>query len=254
MPVQDSSDGEHVRPATNQWNSQRDSTRSRSDGVAEPPDQDPVSLAARAPWFVNMSVPLAPILVAESSDSAFATRFRQVISSTHQNHFPRVDYASDEQIQYLADTDCAWPSPSRARLLVDTTLRRMGRYYHVLLRSTVLEELETHVKSPGTTEFAVRCKLWAVFAIGELYATRTFVEGSTFPGLQFFAKATKMLHVTPERPSLVAVEVRLLLASAQPLPASYEHVLTRSYSRCTPCVLTVDILPTLLLALHYDSL
>ena len=162
-----------------------------------------------------MSVPLAPILVAESSDSAFATRLRQVISNTQQNHFPRVDYASDEHIQGLADTDCLWPSPGRARFLLDTTLKRMGRYYHVLMRSTVLRELEDHIKSPNTTGLAVKSKLWAVFAIGELYATRTFVAGSAFPGLHYFAKATKMLNITPERPSLTAIELRLLLASSQ---------------------------------------
>jgi proline utilization trans-activator len=162
-----------------------------------------------------MSVPLAPILVAESSDSAFATRLRQVISNTPQSHFPRVDYASDEQIQSLADADCLWPSPGRARFLLDTTLKRMGRYYHVLMRSTVLRELEDQIQSPNATGFAVKSKLWAVFAIGELYATRTFVAGSAFPGLHYFAKATKMLHITPERPSIVAIEIRLLLASLQ---------------------------------------
>lgn len=183
--------------------------------MPELPNKDPVSLATRTPWFVNVSVPLAPILVAESSDSAFATRFRQVISNTQQNHFPRVDYASDEHIQVLADADCLWPSPGRARFLLDTTLRRMGRYYHVLLRSTALTELEDHIKSPDTTGLAVKSKLWAVFAIGELYATRTFVAGSAFPGLHYFAKATKMLKITPERPSLIAIELRLLLASSQ---------------------------------------
>ena len=161
-----------------------------------------------------MSVPLAPILVAESSDSAFATRLRQVISDAQQNHFPRVDYASDYHIQDMADADCLWPSPGRARFLVDTTLKRIGRYYHVLMRSSVLRELEDHNLSPGTTDFAVKSKLWAIFAVGELYATRTFVAGSPFPGLHYFAKATKMLHITPERPSVVAIELRLLLASS----------------------------------------
>lgn len=162
-----------------------------------------------------MSVPLAPILVAESSDSAFATRLRQVISNTQQNHFPRVDYASDEHIQGLADADCLWPSPGRARFLLETTLKRMGRYYHVLMRSTVLRELEDHIQSPSITSLVVKSKLWAVFAVGELYATRTFVAGAAFPGLHYFAKATKMLHITPERPSLIAIELRLLLASSK---------------------------------------
>ena len=80
------------------------------------------------------------------------------------------------------------------------------------MRSTVLKELEDHIQSPSATGFSVKSKLWAVLAIGELYATRTF---SAFPGLQYFAKATKMLHITPERPTLVAIEIRLLLVSLQ---------------------------------------
>jgi proline utilization trans-activator len=187
---------------------------SASEVVPELPNPDPISLAACTPWFVNMSVPHAPILVAESSDSAFATRLRQVISDTQQSHLPRVDYAGDEYIQNLADADCLWPSAGRARFLVDTTLKRMGRYYHVLLRSTVLGELENHIQYPSATNFAVKCKLWAVFAVGELYAARTFVAGSAFPGLHYFAKATRTLQVIPERPSIGAIETRLLLASA----------------------------------------
>ena len=213
--LRDNSHQRDERPTANSHDSQRPSPRPASDGVPEPPNQDPVTLATRAPWFVHMSVPLAPILVAESSDSAFATRLRQVISSTQQSHIPRVDYASDEHIQGLADTDCPWPSAGRARFLVDTTLKRMGRYYHVLMRSTVLKELEDHIQSPNATKFTVKSKLWAVFAIGELYATRTFVAGSAFPGLHYFARATKMLHITPERPSIDAIELRLLLVSPQ---------------------------------------
>lgn len=161
-----------------------------------------------------MTVTHAPILVAESSDSAFATRLRQVVSNTQQNHLPRVDYASDEHIQSLADADCSWPSPGRARFLANTTLKRMGRCYHVLLPSTVLRELEHHIQYPNATGFTVQSKLWAVFAIGELYAARTFMAGSIFPGLHYFAKATRMLHVLPERPSIDAIEIRLLLVSA----------------------------------------
>lgn len=168
----------------------------------------------RAPWFVNMNVPHTPILVAESSDSAFATRLRQVVSNVQQNHLPRVDYVSDETIVTLSDADCTWPSPARARFLLDTTLKRLGRSYHILLRSTVFEELEQHIRSPNSTSLLTKSRLWAAFAIGELYATRMSVSSGTFPGLNYFAKATKILHIIPERPLIGMVEVHLLLVSA----------------------------------------
>lgn len=200
-----------------------------SEHATQQPDSDQVPPIVRAPWFVNTNTPSAPILVAESSDSAFATRLRQVISDTQQNHFPRVDYASDDHIQSLADVECLWPRPARARFLVDTTVKRLGRHYHVLLPSAVLGQLESHIRCPDATPFAVKCKLWAVFSIGELYAARTFLVGSAFPGLNYFAKATKIMHITPERPSTGEIETRLLLASLQlgPRPHTCTHLLTR---------------------------
>lgn len=175
--------------------------------------REPASM--RVPWFVSMNVPHAPILIAESSDAAFATRFRQVISKVQQNHLPRVDFVDDETILTLAEADCAWPSPARARFLLDTTLKRLGRSYHILLRSTVFEELERHIKSPTSTSLLTRSRLWAAFAIGELYATRMSVSSGSFPGLNYFAKATKILQVIPERPVIGMIEVNLLLVSTK---------------------------------------
>lgn len=162
-----------------------------------------------------MNVPHAPILVAESSDSAFATRLRQVVSKAQQNHLPRVDFVNDDTILTLSNTDCAWPSPARARFLLDTTLKRLGRSYHILLRSTVFGELEQHIRNPDSTSLLTRSRLWAAFAIGELYATRMSVSSGTFPGLNYFAKATKILQIIPERPVIGMIEVNLLLASAK---------------------------------------
>ncbi|KAK7711657.1 hypothetical protein SLS63_012611 [Diaporthe eres] len=184
--------------------SQPSTIRVETRGPPEPLIREPASM--RAPWFVNMNVPHAPILVAESSDSAFATRLRQVVSNIQQNHLPRVDFVNDETILTLSDADCAWPSPARARFLLDTTLKRLGRSYHILLRSAVFEELEQHIRSPGSTSLLTRSRLWAAFAIGELYATRMSVSSGTFPGLNYFAKATKILQIIPERPVIGMIE------------------------------------------------
>jgi len=48
--------------------------------------QNPVYM--RAPRFVDVNVPHTPILSAGSSDSAFAIRIRQAISSKSQRHLP----------------------------------------------------------------------------------------------------------------------------------------------------------------------
>lgn len=178
---------------------------------AEPLATNPAD--TRAPWFVDMHVPDTPILVAESSDSAFATRLRQVSSNVPQSHFPRVDYVSDEILLHLSDAGCAWPSPPRARFLLETTLKRLGSCYHVLLRNTVTAELEQYIQDANSITLLARSRLWAAFAVGALYATR--VSGETFPGLHYFAQATKILNTIPERPLIGMVEIRLLLVSVK---------------------------------------
>ncbi|CAK1357002.1 unnamed protein product [Cercospora beticola] len=172
--------------------------------------RDPALL--HGPWFVNMDVPYTPILVAESSDSAFATRFRQTISTSQQDHLPRVDFVSDEDILALSEADCIWPRPARAHFLLDTALKRLGRTYHILLRNVVSEELEALNRSPASTDFLTKSKLLAAFAVGELYATRTRTVDNAFPGLSYFAKATRILQISPERPVLGFIEVKLLLS------------------------------------------
>lgn len=176
--------------------------------------QNPVYM--RAPWFVDVNVPHTPILIAESSDSAFATRFRQAISSESQRHLPRVDYPDDEYILNLCERDCPMPEPVRARYLIEAALRSLGRSFHVLLRTIVVDELERFLQSPESVSIFVRSKLLAAFAIGELYTTRASVTMGSFPGLAYFARATRVLQIVPERPNITVIETKLLLASSRP--------------------------------------
>ncbi|KAF7624676.1 hypothetical protein AFLA_009917, partial [Aspergillus flavus NRRL3357] len=167
---------------------------------------------ADTPWFVNTHVSHTPILIAEASDSAFATRFRQALSNSQHKHIARIDFPSDEHLLNLSDADCPWPSPARARLLVGIALKCLGRCYHIVRRSSVLEELEYITKSNTSPCFLTKSKLWALFAIGEIYATRSSVRGKEFPGIKYFAKAMRVLSVVSERPNCDMVEIWLLLS------------------------------------------
>lgn len=179
------------------------------------PETSPSAIQAPSiddrPWFFDLKIPHTPILIGEASDVAFATRFRQAISDRPHNHIPRVNYATDERLLTLSNVNCPWPSPSRARLLVNVALKYVSRCYHIVRRSLILEGLEQALLSPASCDSLFKAKLWALFAIGEMYSTRMAAEEKNFPGTTYFAKATHVLQVVSERPRIDAIEVRLLL-------------------------------------------
>lgn len=166
---------------------------------------------ASAPWFININiaVPHTPILIAEASDSAFATRFRQAMSSPEHSHLPRVSYASENLLSALSDAACAWPSPPLARLLIKAALACLGSWCHVVRGSVVLEEFEQSLGQAQSMGALRQNKFWALFAIGKMYTARTSSE--TFPGLEYFAKASRVLSIMSERPIIEMVETWLLL-------------------------------------------
>ncbi|OPB43524.1 Zn2Cys6 transcription factor [Trichoderma guizhouense] len=178
--------------------------------VAVPSTQAPELTST--PWFIDMAVPHTPILLSEASDSAFATRFRQAMSSSEHCHFPRVSYPAEDQILVLSDTACEWPSPPQARLLVNAALKCLGRWHHIVRSSVIFEELEKLLQGPRAVGFLTQSKFWALFAIGKTYSTRTSATPGAFPGLEYFAKASKVLRVISERPTVEMVETCLLLS------------------------------------------
>ncbi|KAH7236465.1 fungal-specific transcription factor domain-containing protein [Fusarium tricinctum] len=181
-------------------------------GQAEAPSSLQGTLLEERPWFFDMNVLHTPVLIGEASDAAFATRFRQAISEPGHSHIPRVNYAPDETLLALSDEDCPWPIPSRARLLVNVALKYVSRCYYIVRRSQILEGLEQTIVNPHSTDSLLKSKLWVLFAIGEMYSTRTAAKDRNFPGMAYFARATRILRIISERPRIDAIEVRLLLS------------------------------------------
>ena len=165
------------------------------------------------PWFQKFSIPHTPILIGEASDAGFATRVRQSISGTQHNHPPRLNYPSDDRLLALSEQDHPWPTASRARMLVSVALKYVSGQYHMVRKSQILQLFEQNLQNPSTTSSLVKCKLWALFAIGELYSVRVVNKGSDYPGMPYFAKATKAISIVGERPKFDTIELRLLLVS-----------------------------------------
>ncbi|KXH54166.1 fungal specific transcription factor, partial [Colletotrichum salicis] len=179
------------------------------------------------PWFINANVFRTPILIGEVADAAFSTRFRQVISDPYApqpRHMLRVNYAPDAELMALVkSSDVAWPTPSRSRFLVEVALKYVARRYHVVRRSAVMRDLEQSIHNPSWGDLMLRSKLWALFAIGELYSTRSIPSEKDFPGMPYFAKASRVLGVLDERPGTDSIEIMLLLSF-------YSLALNRRYS------------------------
>ncbi|RSL56435.1 hypothetical protein CEP54_008854 [Fusarium duplospermum] len=183
-----------------------------TNGQAEATSTLQGTLLEERPWFFDMNVLHTPVLIGEASDAAFATRFRQAISEPGHSHIPRVNYAPDDRLLTLSDADCPWPIPSRARLLVNVALKYVSRCYHIVRKSQILEGLEQTIQNPHSTDSLLKSKLWALFAIGEMYSTRTAAKEKNFPGMCYFARATRVLRIISERPRIDAIEIRLLLS------------------------------------------
>lgn len=165
------------------------------------------------PWFFPLASMDMPIHISEAADAAFATRFRQTLNNGYTNHIPRTSYISDEHVLQLAETDCPWPNPARARFLVKVALNTVCKYYYMVRKSSVLRDLDTAIRNNWNVERLVVSKLFALFSLGEIYSTKTPAHQASFPGLLYYAKSRRLVTVPAERPHMDTVEIILLLVS-----------------------------------------
>ncbi|KAF5013319.1 hypothetical protein FDECE_669 [Fusarium decemcellulare] len=163
------------------------------------------------PWFFSLT-PEMPILVEEAADAPFATRFRQELSGKSQRHIPRTENVKDEALTSLWSTPCAWPTPSKARFLVKAALNTICRRYYLVRRSTTLRLLEQVIHNPGICDMLSTCKLFVLFALGEVYSTRTSSAKTRLPGIEYYVYASRILRVISEQPRIDSVEVMLMLS------------------------------------------
>ncbi|KAJ8117867.1 hypothetical protein OPT61_g1032 [Boeremia exigua] len=161
-------------------------------------------------WFFPMSSLDMPIHISEAADAAFATRFREALTP-HSVHIPRTSYVRDEALMLLSESQFTWPTPARARFLVKVALSTVCQYYHIVLPSSIMEALERVIENVNDVDRLIKCKLLALFALGEVYSSRVAAQEATFPGLPYFAQARRMVSIPAERPTMHTVEIALLL-------------------------------------------
>lgn len=168
-------------------------------------------------WFAQTRTSDTPIWIGEISDAAFATRFRQFASSSQTpSHIPRTQFASDDDLRLLVSTSPSWPTPPRARLLVQTALKFLRYSYHVVRRSEVLSVLDVFCSDPGNAALGpvAKARMWALFALGELRSSKCLSSSKRLPGLAYFAIASDTVRLINERPQLDVIETTLILVGS----------------------------------------
>lgn len=200
-------------------------------------DDDAVQnpLLESRPWFLPVASLDMPIHIGEAADAAFATRVRQTIANEASIHFPRMSYVSDEIILQTSEQDCPWPTPARARFLVRVALDTICRCYHMVLRSEVFEMLEQSIQDFTSCDRPTICKLYVLFALGEVYSTKTAAAENSFPGLAYFSCSRRMVNVPAERSGIVNLEICLLLVGYTP-DAKFDIILIEVLVSLLICV------------------
>ena len=185
------------------------------------------------PWFISLT-PEMPVLVGEATDAAFATRFRQALSGKTQSHFPRTRYAPNSVSASLTLVNLNGPAPARARVLMKVALKTICQRYHLVRKSCILTILDQSIHNPAQCDAISTCKLFAMFALGEVYSSRAVFPGAKFPGIDYYNIATHLLRVISEEPRTECVEVMSMLVIF-----AFKITSIRMLTVHSPCILVL---------------
>ncbi|TPX07440.1 uncharacterized protein E0L32_002090 [Thyridium curvatum] len=189
-------------------------TVSKPEEHATTPDEDSSQnpVLGDNPWFVQQVSFSVPLRVGEGADTAFATRFRQSVLNVPTRHPPRIQYPTETQIAILSETGVSTPSATRAHFLVQAALANIDNGYHIVRSRSVWALLDRFLEGNKTLDSLSQSKIFALFAMGELYSSHCRASDAHPPGLQYFSLAFKSYGCLLERPSVDSIEVTLLLS------------------------------------------
>lgn len=168
------------------------------------------------PWFQCLGSSALPIYISEAACTAFATRLCQCLRTTDSPilHLPRWRYTDEHTLESLSNSEVQWPSLVYAKLLVKTALGHLNPAFHLALRKETLDGLHGIYQREDFDNPGLKCKYFAIFAVGQAFSSAyDTTDTSAIPGSAFFARATSLLQIIPERPSMNHIESILFLVS-----------------------------------------
>jgi hypothetical protein len=158
---------------------------------------------------------IQPTYVGEAACTTFGGRLRQFLIGEDSPAIPRrPKYYKHPKMLRASCTDCQLPNRSDAQLLVRVVLRFIGPDYHLLRRKSFLERLDETYRLDVLNDPIWLCRLFTVFALGEIYTVRSSKpKGNTVPGTSFFLKALEYFQDLYEEPTVEYIETLVLLVS-----------------------------------------
>lgn len=168
-------------------------------------------------WFVRDNASTQPVYIGEAACTAFGTRLRQFLNGNEPvAPLPRSAYVKHRALLRMADPAPEFRLPNRAyaHLLIKVALRFIGNDYHLMLRKTTLEKLDALYRDQCFDDPVLLCRLFAIFAIGELYTNRkvsSSSNGPEVPGTGFFLQAMSLFQDLHEEATVSYIEILVLL-------------------------------------------
>jgi proline utilization trans-activator len=165
-------------------------------------------------WFVPDNASTQPVYIGEAACTAFGTRLRQFLSGNEPvAPLSRSNYSKDKAFLRMSDPSFQLPNRAYAHLMIKVALRFLGNDYHLMLRKTTVERLDALYRYQSFDDPIFLCKLFAVFAMGEMYANRRLssTKGAGIPGTGFFVQAMSLFQDIHEEATVQYVEALLII-------------------------------------------
>lgn len=185
-----------------------------------------------------------PLYIGGAACTAFGTRLRFYVKGNDMVPQPRrmVCYKHRGLLR-IANTEFQLPNKTYARMLVQVVLRFIGSDYHLIQRKSFLRRMEETYTAQTHDDPVFLCRLFVVFALGELYSKKTAVTGNrrTVPGTAFFLQAMSLFQDLHEEADVDYIETLLVMSF-------YSHALNRKNTAYTYAGLALRL--SLTLGLH----
>ncbi|CAI6031635.1 unnamed protein product [Clonostachys chloroleuca] len=155
-----------------------------------------------------------PAFIGEASCAAFHNRILQCLDESYPlatvafSNYYRVPRC--QQLPLDPRTD--FPESTHARLLLNVARRFIGSYPLPLLEASFMREVDVVYRREVMPSDLWLCKFYCLLCLGEIYTNRRGVGDNRVPGTDYYIKAVNVFREAFEEPSLLQVEVLILLA------------------------------------------